>query len=69
MNVATLLTASQLFAGSINSGPRRRPSGDHLPPLSTSTDRTRLNYTGSVAGSPLRERFGPHRRRDSTGNL
>ncbi|KAK2461704.1 hypothetical protein APHAL10511_006167 [Amanita phalloides] len=56
----------KLFAGSLNSDLRRRQSVDYLSPLSTSTDRSRLNYSNSITGSPLRERFGPLRRRDST---
>ncbi|KAF9458750.1 hypothetical protein BDZ94DRAFT_1269950 [Collybia nuda] len=60
----------KLFAGPLNSDLRRRQSTDYLSPLSTQslgTDRTRLNHNSPASGtsSPLRERFGALRRRDS----
>lgn len=57
----------KLFTGSLNSDLRRRQPGDYLSPLSIATDRSRINSSNSVSGSPLRERFGSLRRRDSTG--
>ncbi|KAF8640558.1 hypothetical protein AX17_000220 [Amanita inopinata Kibby_2008] len=59
----------KLFSGSLNSELRRRQSVDYLSPLSTqspSADRPRLNHSNSSTNSPLRERFGALRRRDST---
>lgn len=62
----------QLFAGPLNSDLRRRQSTDYLSPLSTQnlgTERPRLshNHSATASGSPMRERFGALRRRDSTG--
>lgn len=62
----------QLFQGPLNSDLRRRQSTDYLSPLSTQSlgvDRSRLNLhsPSSATASPLRERFGALRRRDSTG--
>ncbi|KAF5377312.1 hypothetical protein D9615_006351 [Tricholomella constricta] len=61
----------KLFQGPLNSDLRRRQSTDYLSPLSTQAlgnDRPRLNLNSpaSAAGSPLRDRFGGLRRRDST---
>ncbi|CAA7259986.1 unnamed protein product [Cyclocybe aegerita] len=65
------LTQMQLFAGPINSELRRRPSQsmDYLSPLNTSgLDRPRLTHGNSATtNSPLRERFGAIKRRDSSG--
>ncbi|KAF8973854.1 hypothetical protein BDZ97DRAFT_1777173 [Flammula alnicola] len=62
-------TEKKLFAGSLNSELRRRPSQstDFLSPLNTSSlDRPRLTHsTSSSTNSPLRERFGALKRRDS----
>ncbi|PFH54735.1 hypothetical protein AMATHDRAFT_277 [Amanita thiersii Skay4041] len=65
-------TERKLFAGSLNSEMRRRQSTDYPSSLSTqslSADRARLNHSNSVTNSPLRERFGALRRRDSTAPL
>ncbi|KAJ6604179.1 hypothetical protein DFH09DRAFT_300736 [Mycena vulgaris] len=64
----------KLFAGSLNSELRRRQSIDYLSPLSiqgTTGDRPRLphNNSASGTGSPLRERFGLMRRRESSDQL
>lgn len=60
----------KLFAGPLNSDLRRRQSTDYLSPLSTqalgSGSRLNLSNTTSGTSSPLRERFGVLRRRDST---
>ncbi|KIL70552.1 hypothetical protein M378DRAFT_155483 [Amanita muscaria Koide BX008] len=59
----------KIFSGSLNSDLRRRQqSGEYLSSISTNTDRTRMNYPNSSANSPLRERFGALRRRDSTAD-
>ncbi|RDB28984.1 hypothetical protein Hypma_015129 [Hypsizygus marmoreus] len=60
----------KLFQGPLNSDLRRRQSTDYLSPLSTQSlgnDRPRisLNTPTSATGSPMRDRFGPLRRRDS----
>ncbi|KAF8167830.1 hypothetical protein B0H34DRAFT_683221 [Crassisporium funariophilum] len=59
----------KLFAGPLNSDLRRRPSQstDYLSPLNTSSiDRPRLTHTSpSATSSPLRDRFGALKRRDS----
>ncbi|KAJ3516789.1 hypothetical protein NLJ89_g912 [Agrocybe chaxingu] len=71
LRVVYPLTQMQLFAGPINSELRRRPSQstDYLSPLNTSgLDRPRLTHGNSAAtSSPLRERFGAIKRRDSSG--
>ncbi|TFK36780.1 hypothetical protein BDQ12DRAFT_724615 [Crucibulum laeve] len=59
----------KLFAGPLNSDLRRRQSTDYLSPLNTNSlggERPRLNHNSSSAtGSPLRERFGALKRRDT----
>ncbi|KAG5636559.1 hypothetical protein H0H81_007611 [Sphagnurus paluster] len=60
----------KLFQGPLNSDLRRRQSTDYLSPLSTQTlgnERSRLsaNSPASATASPLRDRFGALRRRDS----
>ncbi|KAF8912932.1 hypothetical protein CPB84DRAFT_1759918 [Gymnopilus junonius] len=60
----------KLFASSLNSEIRRRPSQstEFLSPLTTSSlDRPRLphNASSTTTNSPLRERFGGLKRRDS----
>lgn len=64
-----MLMPIQIFAGPLNSDLRRRPSQstDFLSPLNTSAlERPRLAHsTSSTANSPLRERFGALKRRDS----
>ncbi len=61
----------QLFAGSLNSEIRRRPSqsADHFSPLNTSgLERPRIMHSGAAAAnSPMRERFGGMKRKDSAG--
>lgn len=61
----------QLFTAPLNSDLRRRQSTDYLSPLNTALGgpgASRLNHTSpNASGSPLRERFGGLRRRDSTG--
>lgn len=60
------ITLPQLFTGPLNSDVRRRQSTDHLLPLSTTSlgsGGSRLN--SHATGSPLRERFGTIKRRDS----
>lgn len=62
------ITLPQLFTGPLNSDVRRRQSTDHLLPLSTTSlgsGGSRLNSHAAAAGSPLRERFGSIKRRDS----
>ncbi|KAF9473191.1 hypothetical protein BDN70DRAFT_886092 [Pholiota conissans] len=63
----------KLFAGPLNSELRRRPSQstDFLSPLTTSgLDRPRLTHsTSSSANSPLRERFGALKRKDSAAGV
>lgn len=64
----------QLFSGPLNSDLRRRQSTDYPSPLATGsaiTERPRLSHNSSMAatGSPLRERFGSLKRRDSTGKF
>jgi len=64
----TNISLPQLFAGPLNSDIRRRQSTDYLLPLSTTSlgsSGSRLNSHATVAGSPLRERFGSIKRRDS----
>ncbi|KAF9015443.1 hypothetical protein BDQ17DRAFT_44017 [Cyathus striatus] len=60
----------KLFSGPLNSDLRRRQSTDYLSPLNTNSlgaERPRLNHnTSSNAGSPLRERFGALKRRESS---
>jgi len=63
----------QLFAGPLNSELRRRPSQstEYLSPLNTSgLERPRLNHASSSANanSPLRERFGALKRKDSAAS-
>ncbi|KAF9535741.1 hypothetical protein CPB83DRAFT_842258 [Crepidotus variabilis] len=63
-------TEKKLFAGSLNSEMRRRPSQstDFLSPLNTSVERPRmLHSVSATTNSPLRERFGGLKRRDSSG--
>ncbi|KAF8061015.1 hypothetical protein FPV67DRAFT_1632041 [Lyophyllum atratum] len=60
----------KLFQGPLNSDLRRRQSTDLLSPLSTQglgTERSRLglNSPASATASPLRDRFGALRRRES----
>ncbi|OBZ78994.1 hypothetical protein A0H81_00307 [Grifola frondosa] len=57
----------KMFAGSLNSEVRRRPSTDFPSHLNTSAlgDRQKLSHANSGAGSPMRERF-IGRRRDPT---
>ncbi|KDR85272.1 hypothetical protein GALMADRAFT_234036 [Galerina marginata CBS 339.88] len=60
----------KLFAGALNSELRRRPSQsmEYLSPLTTAgLDRPRLTHNSSstTASSPMRERFGALKRRDS----
>lgn len=68
---ACVLMKSQLFAGPLNSELRRRTSQstEYLSPLTTSgLDRPRLTHNSSSTStnnSPLRERFGALKRRDS----
>ncbi|KAJ7480189.1 hypothetical protein B0H11DRAFT_2280849 [Mycena galericulata] len=66
-------TEKKLFATSLNSDLRRRQSLDYLSPLSiqgTPGERPRLPHSpSSGAGSPLRERFGLMRRRESSDQL
>ncbi|KAF9569837.1 hypothetical protein CPC08DRAFT_677685 [Agrocybe pediades] len=63
----------KLFAGPLNSELRRRPSqsAEYLSPLNTSLERPRLNHASSSANanSPLRERFGALKRRDSASDM
>ncbi|KAF5356065.1 hypothetical protein D9756_004015 [Leucocoprinus leucothites] len=59
----------KLFAGPLNSDIRRRQSTDYLSPLSTAnlgSGGPRLNHNSAAVGSPMRERFGSIKRRDST---
>uniref|UniRef100_A0A8H7YAI1 GYF domain-containing protein n=1 Tax=Psilocybe cubensis TaxID=181762 RepID=A0A8H7YAI1_PSICU len=65
----------KLFAGPLNSELRRRPSQsmEFLSPLNTSgLDRPRLSHNSSTSSnnnSPLRERFGALKRRDSAASV
>ncbi|KXN81095.1 GYF domain-containing protein mpd2 [Leucoagaricus sp. SymC.cos] len=61
----------KLFAGPLNSDVRRRQATDYLSPLSTTnlgSGSSRLNHNSSAAGSPMRERFGNIKRRDSNAD-
>lgn len=60
----------QLFQGPLNSDLRRRQSTDYLSPLATQSLNSNnrmggMNSPGGTGGSPLTNRFGGLRRRDS----
>jgi PERQ amino acid-rich with GYF domain-containing protein len=69
--ILLLISATQLFAGPLNSELRRRQSSDFLSPHPSTSgggERTRTNHNNPASVSPLRERFGSlMRRKDGTG--